>query len=111
MNEKKQAWPEKYDIQQLVSIPEDIDKLIQGKKTSVRRNDRYADPGDTVERKGYTFVVENVYPQKLKDVTEKDAKNEGYSDLQEYKNAITSIHEAAVWDPEIQVWVHELRRK
>ncbi|MEN1968141.1 ASCH domain-containing protein [Lentibacillus sp. N15] len=106
-----QTWPEKYDINKLVTIPKDIEKLIRGDKTSVRRNDRYADPSDTVELDGHTFIVENVYPQKLKDVKEQDAKDEGYQNLQAYQKAITSIHEAAVWDPEMEVWVHELKMK
>jgi len=103
-------WPEKYDIHKLVSIPEDIEKLKNGKKTSVRRNDRYADKGDTVELDGTLFEVTNVYPQKLGDVTESDAKDEGYASLKEYQNGITSIHESAVWDPDMSVWAHELKR-
>ncbi|MEW9677229.1 ASCH domain-containing protein [Lentibacillus sp. L22] len=108
---KNQTWPEKFDIHKLVTIPEDIEKLIKGEKTSVRRNDRYADPGDTTKLDGHTFIIENVYPQKLKDVTEEDAKDEGYQSLEAYKQAITSIHEAVVWDPEMEVWVHELKRQ
>ncbi|HLR02000.1 MAG TPA: ASCH domain-containing protein [Virgibacillus sp.] len=107
---KQQKWPEKYDIDKLVTIPEDIEKLKNGQKTSVRRNDRYADVGDTVILNGVTFEVTDVYPQKLGDVTETDAKNEGYVDLKAYKEGITSIHESAVWDPEITVWAHELKQ-
>jgi hypothetical protein len=105
----KQAWPEKYDIHKLISIQEDIDKIIKGEKTSVRRNNRYADPGDTVELAGHTFVVENVYPQKLEDITEENAKQEGYKSLDEYKEGITSIHHAAVWDPDMEIWAHQLK--
>lgn len=108
-NNNKQAWPEKYDINKLISIQEDIDKIIQGQKTSVRRNDRYADPGDMVELGGHTFVVENVYPQKLGEVTEENARQEGYNNLDDYKKGITSIHHAAVWDPDMEVWAHELK--
>lgn len=102
-------WPEKYDINRLVSIPKDIEKLKKGKKTSVRRNDRYADVGDTVVLEGTKFEVTDVYPQQLGNMTEVDAKDEGYVNLQEFKDGLTSIHESAVWDPDMSVWAHELK--
>ncbi|WP_106495133.1 hypothetical protein [Lentibacillus sp. Marseille-P4043] len=110
MDNNKQTWPEKYDINKLVSIQKDIDKIVKGEKTSVRRNDRYADPGDTVTLDGHPFIVENIYPQKLGNVTEENARQEGYESLDEYKHGLTSIHHGAVWDPDLEVWVHELRR-
>lgn len=110
-NSNQNTWPEKYDIHQLVSIQADIDHILNGEKTSVRRNDRYADPGDTLELRGKTFIVKNVYPQKLADVSDEDAKQEGYSSLAEYKKGIGNIHGENVWDPDIEVWVHELRPK
>ncbi|MBU5465871.1 ASCH domain-containing protein [Virgibacillus sp. MSJ-26] len=109
--ENKQDWPEKYDINKLVTRQKDIDKIIKGEKTSERRNDRYADAGDELELDGHTFVVEDVYPQKLKTVTEENAKQEGYDNLEEYKKSLTSIHHGAVWDPEAVVWAHELKEK
>jgi|SRR5690625_3667490 len=109
--ENKRDWPKKYDINKLVSRQEDIDKIINGEKISERRNDRYADSGNEIELNGSTFVVENVYPQKLKDVTDENAQQEGYADLEEFKEALTSIHHGAVWDPEALVWVHELKKK
>jgi len=109
--ENKTDWPEKYDINKLVSIQESIDKFIKGEKTSERRNDRYADPGDEILLDGHLFVVEDVYPQQLKNVTEENAREEGYKDLEEYKKALTSIHHGVVWDPEQVVWAHYLKEK
>lgn len=109
--ENKAAWPEKYPIDNLVARKEAIDKIIAGKKTAVRRNDRYADAGDQLELDGNTFIIENIYPQQLKTVTEENAKQEGYTGLEDYKKALTSIHKSVVWDPEQVVWVHELKRK
>jgi len=109
--ENKQDWPEKYDINKLVTRQKDIDKILKGEKTSERRNDRYADVGDELELDGHTFVVEVVYPQKLKTVTEENAKQEGYDNLEEFKETLTSIHHGAVWDPEAVVWAHELKEK
>lgn len=109
--ESKKDWPEKYDINNLVSIQESIDKIIKGEKVSERRNDRYADPGDEIKLDGHLFVVEDVYPQQLKDVTDKNAKEEGYKGLEEYKEALTSIHHGAVWEPDRVVWAHYLKEK
>lgn len=105
-----EKWPEKYDINKLVSIPEDIEKLKNVNKTSVRRNDRYADAGDTVELDGTTFEVTDVFPQKLGDMTDEDAKDEGYSSLKAYQDGIAAIHKRALWNPEKYVWVHALKR-
>lgn len=109
--ENKEDWPDKYDLNKLVTRQKDIDKIINGEKTSERRNDRYADAGDELVLDGQTFVVEDVYPQKLKTITEENAKQEGYHDLEEYKKTLTSIHHGAVWDPEAVVWAHELKKK
>ncbi|HLQ95611.1 MAG TPA: ASCH domain-containing protein [Pseudogracilibacillus sp.] len=109
--ENKNDWPEKYDINKLISIQEDIDKVIKGDKVSERRNDRYADAGDEIQLNNQTFIVSDVYPQKLKEVSEKDANDEGYPGLEEYKDAITSIHHEAVWDPEQVVWAHYFQKK
>lgn len=109
--ENKQDWPEKYDSNQLVSIEEDIHKITHGNKIAVRRNGRYADVGDDIVLNGHLFEVENVYPQFLKNVTDKNAREEGYDSLDSYKEALTSIHEAAVWDPEQLVWAHYLKEK
>lgn len=109
--DNKQNWPEKYNINKLVTRNVDIDKIINGEKSSVRRNDRYADAGDELELKGHIFIIEHVYPQKLKDITDNIAKQEGYDNLEEYKEALTSIHHSVVWDPEQVVWAHEFTKK
>ncbi|TMN23369.1 ASCH domain-containing protein [Lentibacillus cibarius] len=109
MEIEKHNWPEKYDINKLVTIQNDIDKIINETKTSVRRNDRYADPGDSLMLDGHKVVVEHVYPQKLGEITEENAQQEGYKSLEAYKNGITNIHGEDVWDPEQVVWVHELK--
>lgn len=105
---KKYALPpKKCTINKLVTIPDDVDKVINGKKTATRRNDRYADVGEIMKLKGYQFIVENVYEQKLGDVTNEDAKKEGYHDLEAYKQSILSIHPGMKWAPNMKVWVHE----
>lgn len=107
----KADWPEKYPIERLISGEAAIAKIISGDKTTVRRNDRYADIGDETVFDGHTFIVENIYQQQLKTVTDENARQEGYKDLADYQDSINSIHESVVWDPESVVWVHELKRK
>src|SRR5690625_2008805 len=109
--ENKQDWPEKYDINKLVSIQKSIDAFINGDKVSERRNDRYADVGDEIILDGHLFIVEDVYPQFLKDITEKQAHDEGYKNIEEYKEALTSIDESVVWDPDQLVWANYLKEK
>lgn len=109
--ENKQDWPEKYDINKLISRQNDIDKILTGTKSTVRRNDRYADAGDEIVLDGQPFVVENIYPEQLKSLTDEDAKQEGHENLDQYKETLTSIHHGAVWDPEAIVWTHELKKK
>src|SRR5690625_7850606 len=91
--ENKQDRPKKYDINKLVTRQDAIDKIINGEKTTERRNDRYADAGDEIILDGQTFIVNDIYPQQLKTLTDENAQQEGYKNLDEYKDALTSIHE------------------
>lgn len=109
--ENKKEWPEKYAIEKLVTRQESINQLISKEKISERRNDRYADIGDELILNGRVFIINDVYPQQLKDMTEKNAIEEGYKSLEAYKKALTSIHESVVWDPEKVVWAHYLKEK
>lgn len=107
----KKDWPNKYDINKLITRKNDIQKILNGHKSTIRRNDRYADIGDEITFDDHTFIISNIYQQQLKTITEDDAKFEGYTSLDEYKEALTSIHQGAVWDPEVIVWTHELKKK
>jgi len=105
-----QELPEKTcSIERLVTLPEDVEKVIAGKKTATRRNGRYADVGEIMDLNGHKFVVEKVYSQSLGELTDEDAKREGYASLEEYKNSILSLHPGMPWVPKMRVWVHEFR--
>lgn len=108
MHKDNHALPKKTcTIEQLVTIPEDIEKVIHGEKTATRRNGVYADIGEVMELKGKKFRVERIYQQKLGDVTDEDAQKEGYPDLEAYKQSILDIHPGMKWAPKMRVWVHE----
>lgn len=101
--------PKSCTIDRLVTKEADIQKVISGVKTATRRNRRYADIGEIMTLNGHEFIVENVYSQKLEEVTDEHAKQEGYQDLDEYKEAILSLHPGMRWVPKMPVWVHEFR--
>lgn len=108
MTEQNNALPPKTcTIDKLVTIAADIDKVIDGEKTATRRNDRYADVGEVMTLKGHKIIVRNVYEQKLGEITDEHAMQEGYQNAGGYKNAILSIHPGMTWEPEMKVWVHE----
>ena len=96
-------------VDRLVTMPRDVEKVIAGRKTATRRNGRYADPGEVMTLDGREFVVDRVYVQTLGEVTEDDARREGHQSLEEYRQAILSIHPGMPWVPTMRVWVHEFR--
>ncbi len=101
--------PKTCTIERLVTLPEDVEKVLSGEKTATRRNGRYADIGEIMELKGSKFIVENVYSQALGELTDEHAKHEGFEDVEGYKNSILSIHPGMPWLPHMKVWVHEFR--
>lgn len=107
-NNKDGALPKKScSIEKLVTIPEDVEKVIGGRKTTTRRNGVYANIGEIMQLKNHQFRVEHIYPQYLGDMTDTDAQQEGYKNLEAYKQAILNIHPGMRWAPKMKVWVHE----
>jgi len=102
--------PKTCTIERLVTKPADVEKVIAGIKTATRRNGRYADIGELMELGDNRFVVERIYRQRLGEVTEEDAKKEGFEDLDSYKESILSMHPGMKWLPHMKVWVHEFSR-
>lgn len=106
---KNELPPKSCTIDRLVTKEADVKKVISGEKTATRRNRRYADIGEVMILEGHKFIVENVYSQKLGEVTDEDAKQEGYNNLKEYQDAILSLHPGMKWVPVMKVWVHEFK--
>ncbi|RXI96681.1 ASCH domain-containing protein [Anaerobacillus alkaliphilus] len=107
MTEQEKLPPKTCEIDRLVTGAADIEKIISGQKRAVRRNGRYADPGEIMVLHNHSFKVDKVYRQTLGDLTDEMAQDEGYPTLEEYKNAILSIHKGMPWVPNMKVWVHE----
>lgn len=99
--------PKTCTIERLVTKPDDVTKVLNGEKTATRRNGRYADIGEVMELDSHKFVVEHVYSQRLGELTDDDARKEGFADLAAYKAAILDLHPGMKWVPKMDVWVHE----
>jgi hypothetical protein len=102
--------PKTCSVERLVTLKEDVQKVLEGKKTATRRNGRYADVGEVMTLEGQDFVVERVYSQSLGELTDEDAHREGFDSLEDYKQSILSIHPGMPWVPQMRVWVHEFRK-
>ncbi|WP_066185951.1 MULTISPECIES: ASCH domain-containing protein [Gracilibacillus] len=107
MTKQAQLPPKTCSIERLVTNPPDVKKVLTGKKTATRRNGRYADIGEVMTLENKKFVIDNVYQQKLGELTDAHAQREGFATLEEYKEAILSLHPGMPWLPTMRVWVHE----
>ena len=106
-DQHKSLPPKTCTVDRLVTMEEDIKKVISGTKTATRRNGRYADVGDIMELANKKFIVDRVYSQSLGELTDLHAKQEGFSTVEEYKQSILSYHPGMPWLPQMRVWVHE----
>jgi len=90
-----------------------LDLVISGKKTQTRRLHRrvlregriYALKRSWIESTGDYIKITKVTHQKLGDVSEEEAHKEGFSGLEEFRNAWISIN--GRWEPEMIVTVYE----
>lgn len=104
------GFPEKTcSIERLVTIPEDVQKVLDGQKMATRRNGVYAYPGEIMVLGGKEFKVDALYSQTLGELTDAHAQQEGYENLEAYKQSMMSMHAHAKmpWLPTMNVWVHE----
>lgn len=107
----EQLPPKTCTIEELVTIEEDVEKVIKGKKTATRRNGVYAYPGEIMTLEGHEFKIKRLYHQELGEITDDDARQEGYENVEAYKQAILGLHPNMPWLPKMKVWVHEFSRK
>ncbi len=104
-------YPEKTcEISRLVTHPKLVAAAIAGSKTQQRRDGLYAYPDETFDLDGILFTVTSVERQRLGDMTEADARAEGYPSLEMYKHIILSMHANMTWNEDGLVWVHSFKR-
>jgi len=106
------AYPEKTcEISNLVRHPKLVEATLRGDKTRQGRDGVYAYPGETFELEGVTFVVSALERQRLGDMSDADARAEGYPNLAAYRELILRMHKGMAWNPDAQVWVHRFQRQ
>lgn len=100
--------PEKScSVERLVTIEADVAKVLSGIKTATRRNGVYAYPGEIMVLDGKEFKVDALYLQMLGEMTDEHAKQEGFENMEAYKQSIIALHPKMPWLPTMSVWVHE----
>lgn len=98
------------EISRLVTNEKLVAAAIAGNKTQQRRDGLYAYPDETFQLQGVSFVVTSVERQLLGDMTDADARAEGYPNLEMYQQIILSMHAGMTWNEDALVWVHTFRR-
>lgn len=98
------------DISRLIMHPKLVATALAGQKTQQRRNGVYAYPGEIFELEGAEFIVTGLEQQNIGDMTDEDAKAEGYPSLDAYKDLILRMHPGMTWSDEGSVWVHTFKR-
>lgn len=103
----EQTYPQKTcEIDRLVRQPKLVEAALAGKKTQQRRDGIYAYPGEVFSLEGVDFKITQVERRKLGEMTDMDAKAEGYPNLEIYKEIILKMHANMEWNKENLVWVH-----
>ena len=106
------TYPKKTcSIDRLVTQPRLVEAVKAGMKTQQRRDGVYGWPGETFDLDGMVFVISDLQRQRLGDMTDADAKAEGYPSLESYKDIILRMHAGMTWDAESLVWVHSFAVK
>lgn len=102
--------PKTCDIDRLVTHQRLVDAAVAERKTQQRRNGVYGYPGETFLLGADMFVITGLERQPLGEMTEDDARAEGFPDLQTYKQLIISMHAGMDWNDAHQVWVHSFEK-
>lgn len=103
-------YPEKTcEIERLITHPKLVEAALAGTKTQQRRNGIYGYPGEEFELEGTKFVITDLNHVRLGDMTEEDARAEGFPNIAFYRDVIIKMHAGMEWDEDHLVWLHELK--
>ena len=98
------------EIDRLVTHEKLVAAALAGNKNQQRRAGVYGYPGEQFLLEGAVFVITDLRLEILSDMTEADAKSEGYPTLEFYTNLIIKMHPGMEWDENQAVWVHEFEK-
>lgn len=87
------------------------DRALEVDITQIHRGHQYADAGDTFTIDGTTFEVLEITDRTLGELTDEDARAEGFDDLEAYKSMLERAHEHFEWDEESDVVRHEFEKQ
>lgn len=86
---------------------EHLEALVaDGTVTQLHRGNRYADAGDTFEIDDEVFEVVAVETRRLGDLTDEDARAEGSTDMESYRERLERVHDDFEWNPDSEVVRH-----
>jgi hypothetical protein len=106
----QQNYPEKTcEIERLVTHPKLVEAALAGTKTQQRRNGIYGYPGEEFELEGTKFVITDLNHVRLGDMSEEDARAEGFPNIAFYRDVIIKMHAGMEWDEDHLVWLHEFK--
>jgi len=94
----------------LLPSPRMREQAIDGEVTQVHRGHAYAEAGDTFAVDGQQFEVVEVTERTLGDLTDEDARAEGATDLDHYKQILQRAHDEFEWDDDSDVVLHRFER-
>ena len=98
------------ELDRLVRQPRLVAAAIAGQKTQQRRDGVYGYPGERFALEGTHFTLTSLARQRLGDMSEADARAEGYPSLEAYKQIILSMHAGMEWNADALVWVHQFQK-
>jgi hypothetical protein len=95
----------------LIFKGEHLDKILSGTKTQTRRASRpKVKVGQSVRlRRGYSkylsesIIIQNVYTQRLGEITKEEIQKEGFNSHNEFINAWSLLYGS--WTPDKIIWV------
>jgi hypothetical protein len=98
-------------IERLITQPRLVEAVKAGMKTQQRRDGVYGWPGETFILDGMVFEITGLERQRLGDMTDEDARAEGFQGLENYKEIILNMHAGMSWNVDGWVWVHSFAVK
>jgi len=114
-----QAYPKKTcELEKLITNEKLVRLAIEGEKTRQSRNGVYGYPGEEFTLGENKFVITDLFREKLGDMTDEEAKEEGFPNIEAYKKMIFGIHKNVVLNllektslnKNMKVWVHKFKK-
>jgi hypothetical protein len=104
------SYPEKTcSIERLVRQKKLVDATLAGTKTEQRRDGVYGYPGESFTLESCVFEIVSLTHDRLGDMTDEEARAEGFPDLETYRALIIRMYRGMEWEPDHLVWVHRFR--